>query len=96
MAECKDLSAALKRLESAINRQNQCCSEVKNKLKNLENRIGALERANKGNPSSTKQDRSLNDIYKRLQRLESYCESIENTFKGFATTIKQIKEIFLG
>ncbi|WP_427159407.1 hypothetical protein ACQFX9_25815 [Aliinostoc sp. HNIBRCY26] len=96
MAECKDLSAALKRLESAINKQNQCCQETKNKLKELENRIGALERGSRGGNSSAKQDRSLNDIYKRLQRLESYCQSIEGVFKNFATTIKQIKEIFLG
>lgn len=96
MAECKDLASALKRLESAINKQNQCCQETKNKLKNLESRIGALERGNRDRPESKKQDKDLESIFERLKRLESYCLSIESTFKNFATTIKQIKEIFLG
>lgn len=93
---CNDIPNALRQLENAINAQSQCCNDVKRQLKNLESRIGALEKGNKGNPSSKKQDKDLESIFERLKRLESYCLSIESTFKNFATTIKQIKEIFLG
>ncbi|MCF4968706.1 hypothetical protein [Nostoc sp. CMAA1605] len=95
MAQCKDIDAALKRLERAIANQGKCCNEVRDKIKNLENRIGALERANK-NPSTNNKQQNLNDIYKRLQRLESYCSSIEAVLAGFANTLKLIKAIFLG
>lgn len=77
MAECKDLASALKRLESAINKQNQCCNDIQKQLKNLESRIGALERNATGGKQQLTKPQDLTEIYKRLGKIEQKISLID-------------------
>lgn len=66
MAECKDIDAALKRLESKIDTQNR---EIAGLKKTQQECCGNANHANNSN--------DLTDLKKRVANLESYCLSLE-------------------
>ncbi len=100
MAEqCKDIDAALARLEAKINAENQ-------RIRNLENRVGALERGGSKKQGEQK-PQDLTEIHRRLAILEKNQEAfkvgiveslnnfadIENTNKDFALAFQGLYEL---
>ncbi|MBH8575456.1 hypothetical protein I8752_21075 [Nostocaceae cyanobacterium CENA369] len=88
---CSDLASAIKRLEVAINKQNQCCEENKKEINKLKDRIAKLE---KGGSIELGKDGKvdLTSITQRIARLESYCTSLEDVFSKLKITFKEVFE----
>lgn len=96
MAEpCKDIEAALARLEKKIDIQNACCAENKRAIKNLNDRIKNLEK-NGSNKQGQNKNQDLTAINQRIAKIENYIIILDNSGKAIQQGLESIKKIFLG
>ncbi|MBH8561645.1 hypothetical protein I8748_05535 [Nostoc sp. CENA67] len=78
---CKDIDAALRQLNAAIDRQNA-------RFRDLEKKQQAC--------CDNKNNSSNSGLEARVKRLESYCNSIEQLFKDIQQTVNTISSFFKG